>query len=125
MQDFHLPVIWQPPYEILHFKSVRILSRYNKTHHIIPIFSVFKHKVILLNGHQGLEGLIREEWGYSSPITLILVTDGGIGFGPYSLHNLVTGKLDEEVIVFILKFSFPFISFYLGFPLNRYVTNLG
>jgi len=40
-------------------------------------------------GLQGLIGLIQEEWGSGTPVTLILVTDGGVGYGPYSLQNLL------------------------------------
>ena len=69
--------------------------------------------MILLIVPQGLEGLIREEWGYSSPITLILVTDGGIGFGPYSLHNLVTGKLDIGCCFYSAYLNF------FGFSVNK------
>ena len=32
----------------------------------------------------------REEWGSSSAVTLILVTDGGIGYGPYSLQVCIS-----------------------------------
>jgi hypothetical protein len=42
---------------------------------------------------------LQEEWGSNVPVTLIVVTDGGTGYGPYSLQSFVTGtnrrKRDE------------------------------
>ncbi len=34
---------------------------------------------------------LQEEWGSNVPVTLIIVTDGGMGYGPYSLQSFVTG----------------------------------
>jgi hypothetical protein len=42
---------------------------------------------------------LQEEWGSNVPVTLIIVTDGGMGYGPYSLQSFVTGT--EENIVFL------------------------
>jgi hypothetical protein len=53
-------------------------------------------------GIQGLVGLVQDEWGSGTPITLIIVTDGGVGFGAYSLENLVSGQPTE------LRLPLPF-----------------
>jgi len=52
-------------------------------------------KTSLEVGLQGVLGLAQEEWGSSTPLTLIIVTDGGQGYGAYSLHNLVTANPTE------------------------------
>jgi len=46
-------------------------------------------------GLQGFVGLVQEEWGLGIPITLIIVTDGSLGFGSYSLYNLIKGTPTE------------------------------
>jgi hypothetical protein len=42
---------------------------------------------------------LQEEWGSNVPVTLIIVTDGGMGYGPYSLQSFVTGT--EEKTAFL------------------------
>lgn len=46
-------------------------------------------KTSLEVGLQGFVSLIQEEWGSNVPVTLIIVTDGGLGYGPYSLKSFV------------------------------------
>ena len=57
----------------------------------------------LEKGLQGVAGMVLEEWGTSTPITLIVVTDGGVGRGPYSLEQLTTGGQTE----LLLPLPFP------------------
>jgi len=38
---------------------------------------------------------VTEEWGNSVPITMILVTDGAVGHGPFSLQNMVNAGGSE------------------------------
>jgi len=42
-------------------------------------------------GLQGVIGLVLEEWGSGTPVTVILVTDGGVGHGAHSLAALSSG----------------------------------
>jgi len=53
-------------------------------------------------GLQGVAGLVLEEWGTSTPITLIIVTDGALGHGTHSLEQLVSGGQSE------LRMPLPF-----------------
>jgi len=53
-------------------------------------------------GLKGFAGLVQEEWGHGIPMTLIIVTDGGLGYGGYSLYNLVHGNPTE------LRLPMPF-----------------
>jgi len=57
----------------------------------------------LEKGLQGVAGMVLEEWGTSTPITLIIVTDGGVGRGPYSLEQLASGSQTE----LLLPLPFP------------------
>jgi len=46
-------------------------------------------------GIKGFLGLVQEEWGTGIPMTLLIVTDGGLGYGAYSLHNLAYNSPTE------------------------------
>ena len=49
-------------------------------------------KSLLEAGLQGVVALVLEEWGTSTPTTVIVVTDGSMGYGPQSLDFLVTAS---------------------------------
>eukprot|EP00088_Acartia_fossae_P030699 TRINITY_DN3169_c0_g1_i6.p1 TRINITY_DN3169_c0_g1~~TRINITY_DN3169_c0_g1_i6.p1 ORF type:complete len:508 (+),score=91.69 TRINITY_DN3169_c0_g1_i6:22-1524(+) len=53
-------------------------------------------------GIKGFVGVVQEEWGLGIPVTLIIVTDGGLGYGPYSLYNIIHANPTE------LRLPIPF-----------------
>lgn len=54
-------------------------------------------------GLQGVAAMVLDEWGTSTPLTLIIVSDGSLGYGPYSLDHLASiGPSDMRV-----PFPFP------------------
>jgi len=46
-------------------------------------------------GLQGVVSMVLEEWGTCTPVTLIIVTDGSLGYGTYSLDNLASAGPTE------------------------------
>jgi hypothetical protein len=51
------------------------------------------HEHLTMSHQAGLLGMVAmvlDEWGTSSPITIIIVTDGALGHGPLSLEQLVS-----------------------------------
>jgi len=46
-------------------------------------------------GLQRVASLVQEEWGNSVPVSIILVTDGALEHGPYSLLNMATKSASE------------------------------
>jgi len=54
----------------------------------LPLLSCLDKKSLEV-GLQGAVSLVMEEWGVSVPVNLVIVTDGGLGHGPYSLHQMI------------------------------------
>jgi hypothetical protein len=55
---------------------------------------------------------LQEEWGSNVPVTLIIVTDGGMGYGPYSLQSFVTGT-EQKTSILCRVHSFTRFLFHL------------
>merc|ERR1719348_2544316 len=68
----------------------------------LPLLACLDKKSLEV-GLQGAFGLISEEWGTSVPVNIVIVTDGGLGHGPYSLAQMVSPGGPTE-----LKLPIPF-----------------
>ena len=65
-------------------------------------------KTVIETALQGLESCVTKEWGLSTPINVILITDGTSGIGEGSLkESLDTLDDRNEDSVFPLPFDFP------------------
>ncbi|KAF5895053.1 von Willebrand factor A domain-containing protein 9, partial [Clarias magur] len=65
-------------------------------------------KTCLESALQGVSNIVQQEWGYTCPCQVVLVTDGALGIGRGSLrHSLATLKHRGEEKRFPLPFPFP------------------
>ena len=102
--------------KVYKMENVAILSYGNQVELVCPFtrdISELRAKITTIDssdssnpiaGLKGVVNYVHESWGNSANINVILVTDGGIGYGKKSLNHYLENKhlLDREI-----QFSFP------------------